>query len=485
MEIRQATGREAELVRQRGMLEGVCGVEFPVPEGRFAGRGIVICGGGVRYLPSVYVLVRLLRHLRCRLPIEVWHLGKEEMPEEMRALLAELGAVCVDGLAMRRVHPARRLGGWELKCYALMHCAFAEVLLLDADNCPVRDPEFLFTTPPYREHGAIFWPDYTRFAEGQAVWLASGIRHRDEPEFESGQIVVDKARCWRALNVAMHLNEHSEWWYRVVHGDKDTFHLAWRKLGQPYAMPETPVRPLEATMLQHDFDGRLLFQHRNFAKWTLEDNRRIPGFRLEEQCLGFLAELREQWQPCLPLWVRKWDAANAPKPLRTVAARLCRAPLDYLRAGLGSRLLTFRPDGTIGHGAAKCERWWDLRLVKPVGRGDRKVQLEVFGQQGLTFRARPARGGGWRGAWVGFERTEVTLRPIRLGQKQAEKVECGRREGRKGEKAGKRAVFHVSKHVLSVEGAVGDGPRRQPNGREAVRDMPGRRRNARQPLPCA
>ena len=58
----------------------------------------------------------------------------------MRGLLAPHGLECVDGLAMRRVHPARRLGGWELKCYALLHSHFAEVLLLDADNCPARDP---------------------------------------------------------------------------------------------------------------------------------------------------------------------------------------------------------------------------------------------------------------------------------------------------------------------------------------------------------
>ena len=167
-------------MRQQVMLEGVCGVEFPVPKDRFAGRGIVICGGGAKYLPSVYVLVRLLRHLRCGLPVEVWHLGEQEMPAAMRKLLEKLDVVCVDGLAMRRVHPARRLGGWELKCYALLHCAFAEVILLDADNCPVRNPEVLFTTPQYCEHGAIFWPDYTRFAKGQAVWLASGIPYREE-----------------------------------------------------------------------------------------------------------------------------------------------------------------------------------------------------------------------------------------------------------------------------------------------------------------
>ena len=413
VEMKHATGREPELIRHRAMLDAVCGVDFPYPEGRFAGRGIVICGGGEKYLPSVYVLVRLLRHLGCTLPIEVWHLGAQEMPEKMRSPLSEQGVVCMDGAAMRQVHPARRLGGWELKCYALMHSAFAEVLLLDADNCPLRDPEFLFRTPQYAEHGAIFWPDYTRFARGQAVWPASGISYRDEPEFESGQIVVDKARCWRALNVAMHLNEHSDWWYRVVHGDKDTFHLAWRKIGQTYAMPDKSVEPLEATMLQFDFAGRRLFQHRNFAKWKLEGNRHVPGFRLEEECLTFAADLHARWSPGLPRCVQKWKSFKAPTTLRKLAAKLCRDPLDYVRAGHGSRPMEFCPDGTIGHGSAACERWWNLRVAKAAPGGARAVQLEVFGEAGLTFRVRRTSSGEWHGAWVAYERSKVTLRPIR------------------------------------------------------------------------
>lgn len=141
MEIQRATGREPELLRHRAMLDAVCRADFSHPQTRFSGRGIVICAGGERYLPSVYVLVRLLRHLRCTLPVEVWHLGPGEMPDRMRVLLGEHGAVCVDAEAMRRVHPARRPGGWELKCYVLLHCSLAEVLLLDADNCPVNNDE--------------------------------------------------------------------------------------------------------------------------------------------------------------------------------------------------------------------------------------------------------------------------------------------------------------------------------------------------------
>ncbi len=136
-----------ELLRHRALLDAVAALKFPYPAERFAGRGIVICGGGTKYFPCVYVLVRLLRYLGCTLPIEVWHLGGREMSAAMRGLLAAHGADCRDAQAERRVHPVRRLSGWELKCFAVLHCRFAEAMLLDADNCPVRDPAFLFNTP--------------------------------------------------------------------------------------------------------------------------------------------------------------------------------------------------------------------------------------------------------------------------------------------------------------------------------------------------
>ncbi len=147
VELPHVSAEDAELVRHRTLLDVVSGVDFPFPKERFTGRGIVVCGGGEKYLPSTYVLVRVLRHLGCLLPVEVWHLGEAEMPGVMRGLFAELGCVCVDGLQVRRTHPVRRLAGWELKCFAVMHSAFAEALLLDADDCPVRNPAFLFDTP--------------------------------------------------------------------------------------------------------------------------------------------------------------------------------------------------------------------------------------------------------------------------------------------------------------------------------------------------
>jgi hypothetical protein len=53
---------------------------------------------------------------------------------------------------------------------------------------------------------------------------------------------------------------------------------------------------LRGTMCQPDFQGRRIFQHRNFDKWRFDGrNRRIPGFLHEGLCLRFIKELRERY----------------------------------------------------------------------------------------------------------------------------------------------------------------------------------------------
>jgi ADP-heptose:LPS heptosyltransferase len=265
----------------------------PCPD-RFEGRGIVICGGGAKYFPSAWVCLNMLRRLGCRLPIQLWHLGRKELNAPMKRLVTPLNVECVDAGNMRRVYPVRILGGWQLKVYALLHSRFREVLFLDADNVPVLNPEFLFETPQFQATGAVFWPDFPGIDERTGkIWRSCGLRRPHEPEFESGQIVVDKVRCWKALCLALWFNENSDFYYRHVHGDKETFHLAFRRLKQPYALIPTPMHRLDGTMCQHDFGGKRIFQHRHLHKWKLfHPNKTVPGFRFEKECRAYLAQLR-------------------------------------------------------------------------------------------------------------------------------------------------------------------------------------------------
>src|SRR6185369_10533995 len=236
------------------------------PDQRFHGRGIVLCGGGSVYFPCVWVCIRMLRRFGCTLPIELWHRGPRELTDEMKRLLEPYDVVFRDAFQVAREYPVRRLDGWELKPYAIVNSRFAEVLYIDADNVSVRNPEFIFDTPLYRETGSLFWQDLPNdFLEQvylkHSAWELLGLPVRDEPQFESGQLLVDKRRCWRPLQLTLHLNEHSDYYYAAFFGDKDTFHLAWRKLGQEYSLNPHPPGALGANwvLIQFDPDGERLF----------------------------------------------------------------------------------------------------------------------------------------------------------------------------------------------------------------------------------
>lgn len=371
------------------------------PEG-FNGRGIVICGGGIRYYTCAYVCVRMLRDLGCTLPIELWHFGDAEISEQMASHITPFDVRCVDALAMRKEYPSRLLNGWELKPYSIVNSRFREVLFLDADNVPVIDPTYLFETPEFKSTGAIFWPDFSRLGLFRDIWNLTGVQYQNEPEFESGQIVIDKVKSWKPLLLALWMNEHSDFWFDYIHGDKETFHMAWRKLGHSYAMPRRPIEALPGTMCQHDFEKKRVFQHRNFRKWRIDgDNPRTEGFVHEDKCLEFLEDLRQVWDGSPQL---RFNPDRASSTELEIASELASGIWEYHRVGYDKRFMAFSHDGAITHGKAGCEQYWGLRLT-PSG----KAVLTIRGEHDSTATLIREDVECWRGEWLIGERMKVEI----------------------------------------------------------------------------
>jgi hypothetical protein len=388
----------------------------PYPADRFAGRGVVMAAGGPRLFTNAWVTLNVLRRLHgCTLPVQLWYLGPDEMSPQMLELLGTLDVECVDALEVGRRHPMRRLGGWECKPFAIVHCPFREVLWIDADNAPLVDPTFLFSEPEYARTGALFWPDLYRLPPDHPIWEICRVPWRDEPELESGQLVVDKARCWAVLQLTLHLNAWSDFYYQYVYGDKETFHLAWRMLDRPYAMPPYPSRMATGawsqapatdagawTQVQHDFAGRPIFHHRtSTGKWNLlGENLRFEGIPYHEFCLDVLADLRARWDG---------RAAPAPRPsrmARTASELVAASPFLYVRRATDRRRLELLLNGEIGTGAAAAERRWRLEQIGGT------PELSIEGDFGVICRLRLERDGVWRGRWLQFEQMPIELIPL-------------------------------------------------------------------------
>lgn len=385
------------------------------PDRDIEGQGIVLVAGN-RYIPSAWVLLTLLRrHYQCRLPIELWYLGDDDFPPAVRAIFHEFDVEFIDARHALQGIRIQHLGGWELKSFAILHSRFAEVLYLDSDNLPLKDPTDLFSDAGYRLTGARFWPDIGPVNPYNPIWSIFGLPTPDGPEWESGQMVLDKRRCWRALQVTTYLNRHSDFYYQYMLGDKETFHLAWRLVRLPYAMTEYPAEPVRfpydedpalapiRVIWQHDQNGARLFHHRTGAKWVAWGrNITCPNFEPEDACLAALAELRNRWDGYfLPPLPAGSDAASA---IDFIEPRQFR----YIRRGFETRQLELLPGGKIGQGVEKAECFWRLTG----GEGDGQPTLTLSGREGDTCTVALEPDGIWRGRWLINEQTPVEFVPL-------------------------------------------------------------------------
>lgn len=369
--------------------------------GRFEGRGIVICAGGVRYFTCAWVLIWFLRRVhRVSLPIQVWHLGQREMSEEMRLLLVEEGVEVVDAETLVARYPARLSGGWPLKPYAIAQSRFREVLFLDADTVPLADPQQAFAWSEYRDNGLLLWPDQVDIKATNPVWARLGLAPCERASVDSGIMLVDKARAWDVLDLALALNEHSDELYHLIHGDKDTFLLAAMLLQRPFGF--VPHRPFlfEWDMVQRDIGGDQFLHHRTGAKWLLHlPNRPLAVPALMPECEAALADLRARWTGHV-FHAPPRSAAAIAEEARLVALR--RVSLKVGRAPI--RLIDLLPGHVCGAGRNPEQHW-------VVSEDQGRFRLQFYRDQ-EPIATLQARGDG---VWYGlgdFPGAEILLKEL-------------------------------------------------------------------------
>ncbi|KAE8886524.1 hypothetical protein PF002_g10988 [Phytophthora fragariae] len=255
-----------------------------------AARGVVMVVYP-KLLHSVHATVRLLRGYGCKLPVELWFLESEmgatplDSSRVLQSLVKDYGPVTLRGITDDLVV------GFTSKVYALANSGLDQLLFLDADNAPVRDPTYLFDSPEFLKTGSVFWPDFWTPANTifnikaeSLIWELVGTPFVDMFEQESGQLLIDRRQTAVALQVAQFLAmrepRHLER-LRLSYGDKDLFRLAWLKTNTPFHMIVTPpaaagmVRDKQycgMTMVQHDTRGEVIFLHRNGKKLSGEEN---------------------------------------------------------------------------------------------------------------------------------------------------------------------------------------------------------------------
>ncbi|GLI65423.1 hypothetical protein VaNZ11_008989 [Volvox africanus] len=226
-------------------------------------RGILISAGGPRYTTNLIVTLHVLRrHFGCTLPVEVAWQGPAEMDNTTWRSL-ERHFAPIRGFDVRAApHPVPELHGnsfiatsYSGKVYALLQSEFREVLMIDADSLPLRNPGTLFDDPRFVQYGSLFWPDAWTGQAHPSVYDVYGIDYPKAErvlsmglgfgrrDAESGQLLIDRARHLDVLEALLLINRRPDANRNMLWGDKDTFSLAFAAVGKAHCYNQVAVPP--------------------------------------------------------------------------------------------------------------------------------------------------------------------------------------------------------------------------------------------------
>jgi alpha 1,2-mannosyltransferase len=261
----------------------------PEIENRFEGNGIVYVGGG-KYNWLVLISLKRLRDTGSITPVEVFIPDSKEYSHMFCELIfPPLGAKCIvmsDYITIPDFHIHR----FGLKLLAFSLSSFENILMLDSDNVPIKNPDFLFDSKVYNDTGLVLWPDFWRRSTSPHFYEIAGIEvnemkqvrysygdHRDHPKdlvtledynskvsyhdlegtlpeasSETGQILINKKKHTKTLMLSFYYNYYGSDFYYILlgqgqagEGDKDTFIASAHELGLPYYQVKEYVREFD------------------------------------------------------------------------------------------------------------------------------------------------------------------------------------------------------------------------------------------------
>ncbi|EDO18083.1 hypothetical protein Kpol_1045p70 [Vanderwaltozyma polyspora DSM 70294] len=284
----------------------------------YSGDGIVLVAGGKFSLLSTLV-IKTIRNLKINLPIEVFIPPMDEGDDELcNTLLPKYNAKCIflsDFLPEDKINEDIKIDGYQTKVVAIAASSFKNVLLLDADNYPIKNIDDIFYSEPYSSRGLIFWPDYWRRSTSPSyydildrdisqnervrnnldditppsVYTEDLKNHKDIPmhdfegtlpdvSTESGQLMINKEKHLKSLLLAMYYNMYGPNWYYPIltqkasgEGDKETFIAGANFFNLPFYQVKKHVGT-DGYTRPGGYRGVAMFQHDFIQDYTAYEN---------------------------------------------------------------------------------------------------------------------------------------------------------------------------------------------------------------------
>lgn len=247
-------------------------------------QGIVIPAGNGNFHFACHLIANIREILNSTLPIEVAFGGDGDLSIQRRKFVTNTWPDVKLLDVTSRVNDDTvdlYLGRYAIKPFAALASRFEKVILLDADDIFLQDPERLFESPGFEATGTMLfhdraiWATRDRFHEewwqdqfdtlgdiSDNIAKSRAMLERFSEHGESGVVVLDKSRTSVVLGLL-----HTCWQntrdvrrsvtYDVGNGDKESWWFGFEALGTPYAMDEKYAIALGSPCPQHAGEVRV------------------------------------------------------------------------------------------------------------------------------------------------------------------------------------------------------------------------------------
>ena len=260
-------------------------------------NGVIMVAGGKKYGPLGLRAVKKIRSLSPNLKIHIFGLDEDELQHESMIELSNMSNVYVSHLDQKT---KSQEVGWQCKIKAIIACNFENVFLIDADNVPLQPIHELFELDVFKENSAIMWRDiedkerpisilgkHVNFPYLNSVSpngkLLENLNISIKHQHESGQLLVNRRKSWKALDLIAKMNDASGHFYNLMHGDKDTYQIGFKATETSFY--EVPFRPSTGGYL--DDSGK-------YKKVSLIQYHPTNGKPMFSHCAGSIAKKKKQ-----------------------------------------------------------------------------------------------------------------------------------------------------------------------------------------------
>ncbi|KAN0071413.1 Mannosyltransferase putative domain containing protein [Elaphomyces granulatus] len=230
-------------------------------------RGIVTTVGPGQ-LPTLVISLRMLRRTGSMSSVEVFLSSPRDYEQFIcEIVLPALNAKCLI-LSDVLGDDVESFRGWQFKFLAILFSTFEEVLFLDADVFPLRDPAFLFDPEPFKSYGYVVWPDFWASTASPYIHtiISQPVPPRAiQPAVEAGQLLISRKTHQVSLFLVAYYNYYGNSHYfrlfsqgALGEGDKETWRTAAAVMKQPFYQVHEPVQGIGRSLSGSDNGNALL-----------------------------------------------------------------------------------------------------------------------------------------------------------------------------------------------------------------------------------